>query len=102
MIVHHRNSYSALPGRGLAFYRGFIMEKLSTTDKPGKTFIWLPFTGGISAFAVILPSPMEALEGNIVKLRNRPTCLAGMSWKPVELPFDGRPGYFSFKEAGTI
>jgi hypothetical protein len=24
---------------------------------PGKTFIWLPFAGGISAFAVILPKP---------------------------------------------
>ena len=24
----------------------------------GKTFIWLPFAGGISAFAVILPKPM--------------------------------------------
>jgi hypothetical protein len=39
------------------------MEKLSTTDKPGKTFIWLPFTGGLSAFAVILPSPMGSLRG---------------------------------------
>ena len=26
---------------------------------PGKTFIWLPFAGGISAFAVVLPKPME-------------------------------------------
>ena len=25
---------------------------------PGKTFIWLPFVGGISAFAVILPNAM--------------------------------------------
>jgi hypothetical protein len=25
---------------------------------PGKTFIWLPFAGGISAFSVILPKPM--------------------------------------------
>ena len=24
---------------------------------PGKPFIWLPFAGGISAFAVILPKP---------------------------------------------
>jgi hypothetical protein len=24
-----------------------------------KTFVWLPFTGGISAFAVILPKPRE-------------------------------------------
>jgi hypothetical protein len=24
-----------------------------------KTFIWLPFTGGISAFAVVLPKPRE-------------------------------------------
>ena len=26
---------------------------------PDKAFIWLPFAGGISAFAVILPKPME-------------------------------------------
>ena len=34
--------------------------KGSVTDctLPGKTFIWLPFAGGISAFAVILPKPM--------------------------------------------
>jgi len=25
---------------------------------PGKTFIWLPFVGGISAFAVILQKPI--------------------------------------------
>ena len=25
---------------------------------PGKTFVWLPFAGGISAFAVILPNRM--------------------------------------------
>jgi hypothetical protein len=31
---------------------------------PGKTFIWLPFSGGISAFAVILPKPMGA--GHVV------------------------------------
>jgi hypothetical protein len=31
------------------------------TDGPssGNTFIWLPFTGGISAFAVVLPKPRE-------------------------------------------
>jgi hypothetical protein len=28
----------------------------------GKTFIWLPFAGGISAFAVILPKPMAVRE----------------------------------------
>ncbi len=27
---------------------------------PGQAFIWLPFAGGISAFAVILPKPGEA------------------------------------------
>jgi hypothetical protein len=26
---------------------------------PCKTFVYLPFTGGISAFAVILPKPRE-------------------------------------------
>ena len=30
---------------------------------PGKTFIWLPFAGGISAFAVILPKPMGTGHG---------------------------------------
>ena len=29
----------------------------------GKTFIWLPFAGGISAFAVILPKPMGTGHG---------------------------------------
>jgi hypothetical protein len=29
----------------------------------GKTFIWLPFVGGISAFAVILPKPMGTGHG---------------------------------------
>jgi len=28
---------------------------------PGKTFIWLPFAGGISAFAVILPKLFRRL-----------------------------------------
>jgi hypothetical protein len=30
---------------------------------PGKTFIWLPFAGGMSAFAVILPKPMGTGHG---------------------------------------
>jgi hypothetical protein len=30
---------------------------------PGKTFIWLPFVGGISAFAVILPEHMGIGHG---------------------------------------
>ena len=29
----------------------------------GKTFIWLPFAGGISAFAVILPKSMGTGHG---------------------------------------
>jgi hypothetical protein len=39
--------------------------KGSVTDctLPGKTFIWLPFAGGISAFAVILPKPMGTGHG---------------------------------------
>ena len=39
--------------------------KGSVTDYtlPGKTFIWLPFAGGISAFAVILPKPMGTGHG---------------------------------------
>jgi hypothetical protein len=34
-----------------------------TGSSTGKTFIWLPFTGGISAFAVILPNPTGSLKG---------------------------------------
>jgi hypothetical protein len=30
---------------------------------PGQTFIWLPFAGGMSAFAVILPKPMGTGQG---------------------------------------
>jgi hypothetical protein len=30
---------------------------------PGKTFIWLLFAGGISAFAVILPKPTGTGHG---------------------------------------
>jgi hypothetical protein len=30
---------------------------ITTCAIPSKTFIWLPFTGGMSAFAVILPKP---------------------------------------------
>ena len=35
------------------------------TDRtlPGKAFIWLPFAGGISAFAVILPNCMRTGHG---------------------------------------
>jgi hypothetical protein len=40
---------------------------------PGKTFIWLPFAGGISAFAVILPKPMEPAMGSVAVIRTRPT-----------------------------
>jgi hypothetical protein len=36
---------------------------------PGKTFIWLPFAGGISAFAVILPNAM----GSVAVIRTRAT-----------------------------
>jgi hypothetical protein len=32
-------------------------EHITTRAIPAKTFIWLPFTGGISAFAVVLPKP---------------------------------------------
>ena len=40
---------------------------------PGKTFIWLPFAGGISAFAVILPKPMGTAMGSVAVIRTRPT-----------------------------
>jgi hypothetical protein len=33
--------------------------QLRTGTISRNTFIWLPFTGGISAFAVILPKPRE-------------------------------------------
>jgi hypothetical protein len=39
-----------------------VMQQISFPARPSlnrsKTFIWLPFAGGISAFAVILPKPM--------------------------------------------
>jgi len=38
-----------------------LKAPLTDCPLPGKTFIWLPFTGGISAFAVILPKPMGAV-----------------------------------------
>jgi hypothetical protein len=34
---------------------------ITTCAIPSKTFIWLPFTGGMSAFAVILPKPLGKL-----------------------------------------
>jgi hypothetical protein len=36
---------------------------ITTPAFPSKAFIWLPFTGGISAFAVILPNPIGSLKG---------------------------------------
>jgi hypothetical protein len=39
-----------------------VMQQISFPARPSlnrsKTFIWLPFAGGISDFAVILPKPM--------------------------------------------
>ena len=44
-----------------------LVSKLkgSVTDcsLPGQRFIWLPFAGGISAFAVILPNAMGTGHG---------------------------------------
>jgi hypothetical protein len=39
----------------------FKAQHITTGAIPGKTFIWLTFTGGISAFAVILPKPLGQL-----------------------------------------
>ena len=43
------------------------MQQISFPARPSlnrsKTFIWLPFAGGISAFAVILPKPMGTGHG---------------------------------------
>ena len=39
----------------------------------GQSFIWLPFAGGISAFAVILPKPMGIGHGAGAVVRTRPT-----------------------------
>ena len=38
---------------------------------PGKPFIWLPFAGGISAFAVILTKPMGTGHGGRWRLSGR-------------------------------
>jgi hypothetical protein len=35
-----------------------LKGRLTACALPGKAFIWLPFAGGISAFAVVLPKPM--------------------------------------------
>jgi hypothetical protein len=44
-----------------------VMQQTKFPARPSlnrsKTFIWLPFAGGISAFAVILPKPMETGYG---------------------------------------
>jgi len=44
-----------------------VMQQINFPARPSlnrsKTFIWLPFAGGISAFAVILPKPMGTGHG---------------------------------------
>jgi hypothetical protein len=50
---------------GIALQEPGSKLKGSVSDRalPGKAFIWLPFAGGISAFAVILPKPLETGHG---------------------------------------
>ena len=43
--------------------KGSVTGSVTDCTLPGKTFIWLPFAGGISAFAVILPKPMGTGHG---------------------------------------
>jgi hypothetical protein len=58
-----------------AFTKVFPLNKLASkitvrsTDgaSSGNTFIWLPFAGGISAFAVILPSPKARFQRNFAE-----------------------------------
>jgi hypothetical protein len=38
-----------------------LKEPITPSLFPEQTFIWLPFTGGISAFAVVLPKPIRSL-----------------------------------------
>jgi hypothetical protein len=48
---------------------------------PDKAFIWLPFAGGISAFAVILPKPMgtsHRVDGGYPDLSHVNGCHAEM------------------------
>jgi len=40
-----------------------LKDPVTDYTLPGKTFIWLPFVGGISAFAVILPNAMGTGHG---------------------------------------
>ena len=40
-----------------------LKSRVSDRTHPGKAFIWLPFAGGISAFAVILPNSMRTGHG---------------------------------------
>jgi hypothetical protein len=51
--------YPLMNNNALVFALKKLVSKAhnSTRAIPSKTFIWLPFAGGISAFAVILPKP---------------------------------------------
>jgi hypothetical protein len=43
-----------------------LKESLTDCTLSGQTFVCLPFAGGVSAFAVILPKPMETGHGMAV------------------------------------
>jgi hypothetical protein len=49
-----------------------LQVPVTSSVLPEQTFIWLPFTGGISAFAVILPKPIRSLPGLNDEIGGRP------------------------------
>jgi hypothetical protein len=58
-MVMQQISFPARP----SLNRSLKEQPVTDCTLPGKTFIWLPFAGGISAFAVILPKPMGTGHG---------------------------------------
>jgi hypothetical protein len=68
-FIERENARSKHPETNTGWANAFLTLALKKSSKftvhlgtgaiAEKTFIWLPFTGGISAFAVILPKPRE-------------------------------------------
>jgi hypothetical protein len=76
LLLMNKNSLSLKAFHMKVFALKKLVSKfkahITTRAIPGKTFIWLPFTGGLSAFAVILPKPCYAIAIASAKLRSRP------------------------------
>ena len=55
----NNQSMNAFPILSLKKFVSKFEANLSAGATSRETFIWLPFAGGMSAFAVILPKPRE-------------------------------------------